>query len=96
MCSAILIIFVFFQDFVIIRPDLYVAWYANEIPTLRHNEDVNEGARMLLKVITGGEALPTEWKQPQKTGGKMRGIWLIFVAIPVFVGVAAVFSLFLR
>ena len=56
----------------LIRPDLYIAWCGNEIPTLLQNEDIYEGAKVLMKVVTGAASLPSEWQRSGKNGHTAR------------------------
>ena len=72
----------------IIRPDLYIAWSGNEIPTLLHKEDVNEGAKVLMKVITGAANLPNEWQKNRKS--ERSWLWWIPIVASLAVGGAAV------
>jgi hypothetical protein len=86
---------IYLQDFVLIRPDLYIAWCGNEIPTLLHNENVNEGAKVLMKVVTGAASLPSEWQRSWKNRHASR-TWRFPLFFSLLVGATAGSVMLLR
>jgi hypothetical protein len=80
---------------VLIRPDLYIAWCGNEIPTLLDNQNVNEGAKVLMKVVTGAASLPLEWQRSRKNRHAVR-TWRLPLLFSLLVGTAAISVVLLR
>ena len=72
----------------LIRPDLYICWCGNEIPTLLENDSINEGARILMKVVTGAASLPLEWQKRRKNWHARRA-WRIPLFLSLLVGATA-------